>query len=60
MNAVLPDGNKQHLILSTGSVQLNGKLRLGEELAPTQGSGERGCERLDLDGTIFVPATLVI
>ena len=29
MNAVLPHGNKQHLNLSTDSVQLNGKLRLG-------------------------------
>jgi hypothetical protein len=29
INAVLPRGNKQHLILSTDSVQLNGKLRLG-------------------------------
>jgi hypothetical protein len=29
MNAVLPHGNKQHLILSTDIVQLNGKLRVG-------------------------------
>jgi hypothetical protein len=44
MNAVLPHGNKQHLIISTDSVQLNGKLLLGEELATTQGGGDRGCE----------------
>jgi hypothetical protein len=30
------------------------------EAATTQGSGERGCQLLYLDGTIFVPAALVI
>jgi hypothetical protein len=34
---------KQHLILSTDRVQLNGKLRLGGRMATMQGRGERVC-----------------
>jgi hypothetical protein len=38
MNAVLPHGNKQHLILPTDSVQLNGKLHTGNN-AGWRGAG---------------------
>jgi hypothetical protein len=62
MNTVLPHGNKQHLILSTDSVQLNGKPRMVGRTG--NNAGRRGAggasQPLDLGGTICVPITLAI
>jgi hypothetical protein len=42
--AVLPHGNKQHLILSTDNMQLKGSCPSEEELATMLGGGERRSE----------------
>jgi hypothetical protein len=62
MNTVLPHGNKQNLILSTDSVQLNRKLRLGRKTGNNIGQQRVAgvSQPLDHHGTITMPATLVL